>query len=217
MQRINCAVPLLSNLLAGSLQCLRHFSRFQKHPFKDDEYSHSGLLSLVRILETGLTRLRDAVRSHAVELFFRWLSRLASMLRLLVSPNLQSWDRWSETELWAGEAWHVSWGHFRDLPGLSEPMGATLLGKTWRAAESCLMLAEVGNKLGLMLCKFWARRGLRVGKAAGTTDALAALKNSPTGRGKSHFVRSNRIIDRFNAGTTWIPSRLHSCHHFQRL
>lgn len=57
-------------------------------------------------------------------------------------------------------------------PGHSEPMGATLLGKTWRAAESCLMLAEIGNKLGVVPCKFEARRGPRAGKAAGTTDAL---------------------------------------------
>lgn len=77
------------------------------------------------------------------------------------------------------------WQGAPELPG---PMGATLLGKTWRAAESCLMLAEIGNKLGLIPCKFEARRGPRVGKAAGTTDALAALKKSPTRRGKSHFV-----------------------------
>lgn len=114
---------------------------------------------------------------------------VASVLRLLVGcKSLQGWHRWSEDEIRAGGAWRMRWVVSRDLPVSPKPMGATLLGKSWRAAESCSMLAKVGNKLGFIPYKFEARRGPRVGKAAGTTDALAALKKSPTEHGKFHSV-----------------------------
>lgn len=73
VQRIDCAVPLLSNLLASSLEGFGHVSEVARSIAQSCWIF--AIQSLVvgkyrGILEIESTCLRNAVRSHAVRLFF---------------------------------------------------------------------------------------------------------------------------------------------------